>query len=45
MALVLNSTAFFKFGTSSTEVSGKLGIFWDGGGGGGQGGGEVGNVV
>ena len=43
MALVLNSTAFFKFGTSSTDVSGKLGIFWDGGG--GQEGGEVGYVV
>ena len=42
MALVLNSTAFFKFGTSSTDVSGKL---FGGMGGGGQGGGVVGYVV
>ena len=42
MALVLNSTAFFNFGTSSTDVSGKLGIFGDGGG---QEGGEVGYVL
>ena len=39
MALSRASTAFLKFGIFSADVSGKLGIFWEGGG---QGGGEVG---
>ena len=38
MALSWASTAFLKFGTFSADVSGKLGIFWEGG----QGRGEVG---
>ena len=30
MALSWASTAFLKFGTFSADVSGKLGIFWEG---------------
>ena len=37
MALSRASTAFLKFGTFSADVSGKLGIFWEGGGGTGRG--------
>ena len=36
MALFRVSTAFLKFGTFSADVSGKLGIFWEGGGGTGR---------
>ena len=38
MALSRASTAFLKFGTFSADVSGKLGIFWEGGTGRGRGG-------
>ena len=34
MASFLASTTSLKFGTLSVNVSGKLGIFWEGGGGG-----------